>query len=369
MKSPSIHINYNRIKYNHQLYEGPIELVSLINKLKSSEHEWESDLSEFLEEWIKPDGIIELQTSGSTGQRPKTITMQKSAMVYSAQRTLKFFDLQRDDKALLCLSSRYIAGKMMVVRAMVGQLNVVAFGVDSNPLLNLNERIDFAALVPTQVKTALQESKEKFKLIKKVIIGGAAVDSNLLAQLNQVSTEFWETYGMTETVSHIALRKIEGTKVPVFTVLDGIQVTQDDRSCLVIEASNINSERLVTNDVVEFVAENQFILKGRYDNVINSGAVKLFPEQIEALLAKVFHLPFVVSSVPDNKWGEAVVVVFEAKEEPVVDINTLNVLNRFQMPKEIYCIEEFPRTETGKIKRNLIKEQLLQLQPLQGWKL
>ncbi len=352
------HKQFNTLCFNHTLYEGELELKKLSDKLSLSDLGWEIALGGFLKDWLSDALDIELFTSGSTGI-PKKIIMNKSAMVYSAQRTLDFFHLKKGDKALLCLSTNYIAGKMMVVRALVGGLHLIAHDVDSNPFKLLKDKIDFAALVPTQAKECFEKSRNQFKLVKTIILGGAKVDRVLAEKMNQVSSECWETYGMTETVSHIALKRITLDFNTPFQLLPGIKITQDDRSCLVIEPSEINSHRLVTNDIVELAGESEFILKGRYDNVINTGGLKLFPEELEGKLSKQLHQDFVFCGLPDSKWGESVVLVIESQKPLKIDESLYLPLDKHEKPKNIYFLESFPRTESGKIQRSKIKEIIL----------
>lgn len=349
---------YNTFYFNHTFYDGEDQLRKLSDELSLSDLDWEIALGSFLKDWLSDDLDIELFTSGSTGV-PKKIIVNKSAMVYSAQRTLNFFHLKKGAKALLCLSTDYIAGKMMVVRALVGGLHLIAHGVDSNPLKHLKEEIDFAALVPTQAKECFEHSQDQFKLVKTIILGGAKVDWELAQKMNQVSSECWETYGMTETVSHIALRRIALEPNTPFCLLPGIEIRQDDRSCLVIEPSDINQYRLVTNDIVELKSENEFVLKGRYDNVINTGGLKLFPEELEGKLSKKLDQDFIFCGIPDSKWGESVVLVIESNVSLKFDESIYSTLKKYEKPKNVYFLESFPRTESGKIQRSKIKEIIL----------
>ena len=352
------HKQYNTLYFNHTFYDGEDQLRKLSDELSLSDLGWRIALGGFLKDWLSDSLDIELLTSGSTGV-PKKIIMNKSAMVYSAQRTLYFFHLKKGDKALLCLSTNYIAGKMMVVRALVGGLHLIAHGVDSNPFKFLKEEIDFAALVPTQAKECFENSRDQFNLVKTIILGGAKVDRELAEKMNQVSSECWETYGMTETVSHIALKRIALDVNNSFHLLPGIKITQDNRSCLVIEPSDINQHQLVTNDIVAFKGESEFILKGRYDNVINTGGLKIYPEELEGKLSKKLGQDFIFCGLPDRKWGESVVLVIESNMTLTIDDSLYSTLEKYEKPKNVYFLESFPRTESGKIQRSKIKEIIL----------
>ncbi len=358
MESSKSYKSYTTLTYNNQKFIGLDELHDLCKRVENSEFEWERAIGVFLREWFDDSNNIELLTSGSTGQ-PKRILVAKDAMIASASRTLSFFNLQKNDKALLALSANYIAGKMMIVRAMVGQLNLLCFGIDSNPLQHLNEEIKFTALVPTQVWSSIKESKDKFNLIDKLIIGGAAVGKEMHNKLSNLGSNAWETYGMTETVSHIALGRISSETKQVFELLKDVKIGIDNRSCLYVEKSDINQEKIQTNDIVELVSDNKFIFKGRYDNVINTGGIKVFPEEVERILEEQMKDPFVISSVPDKKWGQMLVIVFENSSKISINECDFKNLKKYQIPKKAFYLNCFPRTESGKVKRNIVRDLIL----------
>lgn len=355
------HKNYQCLQVNGKSYEGVGQMEQLCQELASKGVEWSVLLAGFLSDWMSDEAHIFIQTSGSTGA-PKQIKVQKRAMVASALKTIAFLNLQKNDSALLCLSTHYIAGKMMVVRALVGGLNLIPGAVVANPIHELEEAVEFAAMVPSQVHTILAENPSNLNRIKKLIIGGGAVSQSLKKQLMRVDVEAWETYGMTETVSHIALRKIEnGEDEKPFHCLQGIQIDQDDRGCLVITAPELCDEKLVTNDLVQLQEVNQFVLLGRWDNVINTGGVKVFPEMIEQKLSGHLEIPFMIVGLPDPHWGQKVVLVIESDQEiDLTDVRFWGWLDKFERPKEVCFIASFPRTPTGKVQRHQVVKMLLE---------
>jgi O-succinylbenzoic acid--CoA ligase len=309
-------------------------------------------ISPFLKDWFSESSEITVSTSGSTGT-PKNILLQKEAMMQSARQTVAFFNLQSHQKALLCLPTQYIAGKMMMVRAMVSDLDIVCVTPTGNPLLNLNEPIDFAACTPFQINQILQENPEKLNLIHTLIIGGGILDEHLIKKLNEnwVTTKCYSTFGMTETITHIALRKINGTdKEGFFRTLPNVTVFKTDQQTLSISVPYIQKEPIITNDLVELLDEYRFIWKGRIDFIINSGGVKLFPEQMEEKIRSIMgtvNYYFTKESHPTL--GEVPVLFIESKPFEINDLSA--VLSKFELPAKIYFEESFTRTETGKVLR------------------
>ncbi|WP_293895443.1 AMP-binding protein [Flavobacterium sp.] len=304
--------------------------------------DFEKPVGDFLLDWFDSKNFIEMETSGTTGT-PKRISVSKQAMVDSALATGDFFDLQPGDKALQCLPVKYVAGKMMLVRAMILGLDLEFVAPSSHPLDNNEIDFDFVAMVPLQAQNSIPELKK----VKKLIVGGAAVNKTLEKQLQKLPTQVYETYGMTETITHIAARKL-GEKA--FTVLPYVTISYDDRNCLVIHAPRISDEVIITNDIVELVNENQFIFLGRMDNVINSGGIKLIPEQIEEKLASKIHQRFFIASKSDNELGEKVVLVIEGEKQELDD-SIYEALDKYEKPKELVFVPKFKETTTGKILR------------------
>lgn len=309
---------------------------------------YERAVGDFLLDWFDQRDFIEMQTSGTTGI-PKLIKVDKQAMVLSALATGEFFDLPSDIKVLHCLPTQFVAGKMMLVRAFILGWDMDLAAPVSNPLERNDTQYDFAAMVPLQA----QHSLEKLQQIKKLILGGAKVSQALSEKLETLPTHIYETYGMTETITHIAAKKV-GEEA--FTTLPNVRVSTDERHCLVIDPFVICTEPVVTNDVVEILDENHFIWLGRYDNVINSGGVKLFPEQIEEKLSQKITQRFFVKGIPDEKLGEKLVLVIEGSPFDV-DQAIFAKLGKFEKPKEILFVPKFTETVSGKIIRDKSLEE------------
>jgi O-succinylbenzoic acid--CoA ligase len=325
-----------------------IELLSEALYLKENGQLFEKEIANFLLDWLNSESFILVQTSGSTG-KPKQIVLQKSAMIASAKATGLFFNLQPKKTALLCLSANYIAGKMMLVRAITLGLHLDTIDPTSNPLSS--KKYNFIAMVPMQVEKSLA----KLNLVDKLLIGGTKVSYSLSESILKTNCNAFESYGMTETISHIAIKKIGELS---FTVLPNVTISMDDRNCLVIEASELFKEKVITNDIVEIVNATQFILKGRIDNVLNSGGIKIFPEEVEEKLAKYISAPFFIGSKPDEILGEKVILVIEATPFSI-DNSVFSELSKYQIPKQILFVEAFDRTETQKINRKKTLEKLI----------
>jgi O-succinylbenzoic acid--CoA ligase len=304
---------------------------------------YERPIGDFILNWFDGNDYIEMQTSGTTGM-PKAIRVQKQSMVNSALATGAFFDLDAGNTALLCLPVQYVAGKMMLVRAMVLGLELDIVEPKSTPLYDTNSIYDFVALVPLQV----QHSISDLKRVKKLIVGGAKLNNVLEKQLKDLKTQSYETYGMTETITHIAAKKVGEH---YFNVLPNVTVSADSRSCLVVKAPSITPDIIVTNDLVELVNDKQFKFLGRADNVINSGGIKLIPEQIEEQLEGKIAARFFITSKPDEVLGEKVVLVIEGVKEEL-DSTLFEGLGKYEVPKEVLFIPKFIETQSGKIKRN-----------------
>lgn len=305
--------------------------------------DFEKPVGNFLLDWFDDKSYIEMQTSGSTGT-PKMIKVDKQSMVNSALATGDFFDLKPGDRALQCLPVKYVAGKMMLIRSIILGLDLDYVEPSSHPMENNDESYDFAAMVPLQAKNSLEELKR----VKKLIVGGSLISPALEKLLVKLPTNVFETYGMTETVTHIAAKKV-GEKA--FTVLPDVTISYDDRNCLVIHAPKIIKEEVVvTNDLVELVNENQFVFLGRIDNVINSGGVKIIPEQVEYKLSGLINKRYFVAPKEDTELGQKVVLVVEGDSFDI-DKSIFDGLDKYEHPKEIIFVPKFKETENGKILR------------------
>jgi len=282
------------------------------------------------------------------GEVPKTIKIRKAHMINSAKATGTFFEIEEKTTALLCLSANYIAGKMMLVRAMVLGWKLDTVPPSINPLDVLETHYDFCAMVPLQLRNSIN----RLHLITKLIVGGGTVSKNLMNLVQEAHTQIYETYGMTETVSHIAVKQLNhlSAKANIFKILPEIKITQDKRNCLVIDAPKLSSETIVTNDVVKLHSPESFEWLGRYDNVINSGGIKLFPEQIEEKLKSKIDKRFFIASQEDNTLGQALILFVEGEKE-TLDTSVFDELDAFEKPKQVYYISQFSETSSGKIQR------------------
>lgn len=309
-------------------------------------------VGDFLQDWLSDEDTIIVSTSGSTG-KPKEVSIVKDFMINSAKATMDFFQLQEGDSALLCLSARYIAGKMMLVRAMVHGLELDMVSPSQSPLKNLRKNYDFCAMVPMQLRNSIKE----ISYIKNVIIGGAPISPFLKQKIIKTGHNgCYETYGMTETITHIALKKISEPTIKnqenPFKILPNVSISTDDRNCLVIDAPSITRDKVVTNDMVKLLSDTEFIWLGRLDNVINSGGIKLMPEMIEAKLSVLLDCPFFVTSVADEVYGEKLVIVIEGDEnESYFDLIKKSELEAFEKPKDIFFIPKLHRAANGKLLR------------------
>lgn len=336
------------------------------------------DLQTFLDDWKSASPYLEVQTSGSTGI-PKRITIRKEQMINSARITCDYLGLQQGDKALLCMPIRYIAGKMMVVRSLVAGLDLIVREPSGHPMADIDMPLRFAAMIPLQVYNTLQvpEERERLCQIDILIIGGGSIDRELETRIQELPIRAYSTYVMTETVSHIALRQLNGPNAsPYYTPFPSVKLSLSTDNTLVINAPLVADETLVTNDVAELLPDGHFRILGRKDNIINSGGIKIQTEIVEETLRPVISANFAITSVPDPKFGEAMVLLinagrgcFPAKEAASSFIGKrflslpennylselkekiVEILPKYQRPKHILQVETIPFTDNGKIDR------------------
>lgn len=352
---PSIKLHPS-FKFNGLEFETSEEIVVFAKQLKHKGAKHEVAIAKFIVKWFNDKPYIKVKTSGSTGA-PKKIKLLKTNMVQSAFATGVYFNLGTNNTALLCLSAKYIAGKMMLVRALTMGWDLHVVAPDKDAITQYDNTYDFAAMVPYQVYHTLNALDK----IKKLIIGGGVIDPDLEAKLQTKSTQVYATYGMTETITHVALRRVNGeNKTNVYTALANVKFDVDSRGCLVIDAPNLGNLHLVTNDLVTLHDSKSFEWLGRYDNVINSGGVKLYPEKIEQQLRDFIKVPFIISSLQDPALGEQLILVLELDDPKKVAAyrDIITELDPYHRPKKIFTLSKFPVTDTGKIKRNGIKSLL-----------
>lgn len=351
---------HNRFKLDGTYFGREGLRMAACSYIKEGEP-YERAIGDFLLDWLDNSETITVHTSGSTG-KPKPMKVSKQNMVNSALATGDFFGITVGDRALLCLPVDYIAGKMMLVRAMILGLEIDLVKPSSDPLKRMKKDYDFSAMTPMQVENSLSGLSR----IKTLIVGGAPMSETLKASLPKRSCKIYETYGMTETVTHIAARKVNGRKnkkgeEPCFTLLPGIKVSLDERDCLVINAPHLSDEIITTNDLVELVSEKKFHWLGRYDNIINSGGIKLIPEQIEHKIRDGIKGRFYLKGLPDDKLGEKLVLFVEEKTNPGLtvenirkELNGLSSLDKYEIPKEIHMVGTFEETKSGKVLRHSV---------------
>ena len=347
-------------------------------------------LEDFYSEWNNDSDTVLVHTSGSTG-KPKPMMVEKKRMLNSARITCDFLGLKPGDSALLCMSLDYIAGKMVVVRSIERHLHLISVSPSGHPLKDINLKdangkdingeITFAAMVPMQVYNTLQvpEERERLTHVRHLIIGGGAIDASLEKELRSLpgNIAIWSTYGMTETLSHIALRRINGDEASEwYQPFDSVKISQTNEGCLVIDAPLVCAETLVTNDIVEIepyiynkVEKLRFRIKGRKDNVICSGGIKIQIEEVEALLKPHLEKPFMIAKKKDEKFGEIAVLLTEDEDLKKVEATIRRLLSgksddsnkssesanhKYWIPREFRYVEHLPLTETGKPKRSIL---------------
>ena len=358
------HLKYNKLSIDGQIFEGSALQHYCSSKLKDVQSgKWEIPIYEFISEWLKEKEYVIVNTSGSTGE-PKSIRLKKQYMINSAFATAKALGLKSGQTALLALSAKYIAGKMMIVRSMVIGLNLILVEPSGNPLEKIDKKIDFTALVPLQLSSILKSKNHipKLQRIKYVLIGGGAIEESLIQKISTFPNDFYGSYGMTETCTHIALRRLNGESPDkYYKALPGVKISADQRSCLVIDAPHLNENRLITNDLVTIISDTAFSINGRIDHIINTGGVKISPEKVEGKLKGLIHDNFIITSTPDNQFGEKIILVIERNPSNLSKLPDLwkqieFILNPFEKPKSIEFISSFTYTPTGKIDRNAMKE-------------
>lgn len=306
------------------------------------------DLETFLVVWHNDSPTVLVHTSGSTGM-PKPMLVEKRRMEASARITCGFLGLKAGDTALLCMSLDYIAGKMMVVRALTCGLQLKVVEPCGCPLWE--GHVDFAAMVPMQVYNLLQteDGRRRLMAVRHLIIGGGAIDEALASALVDFPNQVWSTYGMTETLSHIALRRLSGPDASEWYMpFEGVTLSQTDEGCLVIDAPAVHDGPLVTNDIAEMHDDGCFRILGRKDNVICSGGIKIQIEEVERLLHPHLSVPFLITKRADKKFGEQVVLLTESEDMDAIRNICQRVLPKYWQPRAFLHVDSLPLTETGK---------------------
>ena len=347
-------------------------LLDLLNKrsMWNKFNDYDQQALQYLHGWVNDQQVFSIMTSGSTG-KPKYLKLSRERITESAERTIRYFNLSSKDVALICIDIKYIGGVMMLFRCMLSRMDIIVTTPDNEPLSRISDgvRPTFLAIVPLQLQNILNQSaSKKLTNIKAIIVGGAPINAGLKKQCSDSELPIYHTFGMTETVSHIALCKLNYAGDHIFEVLPGVQIKCDAQDRLIIKSDSTNSRWITTNDVVEIVNDNHFKWSGRLDNVINSGGVKIHPESIEPeisdhLLRTGLQGRVFVSGVPDLKYGIKAILMYEGKLDTNQKTDLVKklkkLLPRYHNPKEVWCIEKFLETGTGKIKRQETLENYL----------
>ncbi len=317
---------------------------------------------EFIKGWISGQHEFSVKTSGSTGS-PKTIRFSRSQMISSARRTIKYFNLHPGDTILSGLNPTFIAGMMMMVRALVGNLKLYINTPGPNPVSDLEKNflVDFMAMTPIQVDGTLSESPEKFDQIYTLLIGGAGLHHDLEAKLQKINTKAFHSFAMSETLSHVAMRCVNGhEKSAIYKAMEGVSFGQDDHSCLIIHDKLLNIKNLATNDIVELIDKHSFRWIGRFDQIINTGGIKIQVEGLEKVIRSILvkmglKSKCCILTKPDQRLTEKIILLLETREQEVNDNNLLSALKsklpRYHDPKEIFSVPKIFLTKTGKIDR------------------
>ena len=353
---------YHGLLINNRIY--PIDELSEYcqNKIQTlGVPEWEKNIYKFILDWLDDKDFIVQNSSGTTGIY-KELHLSKKSMIQSAQHTCDLFDIQFGNSAAFCLPIEYIAGKMMVVRALVAGLNLLIIEPSSMPDLSGYGKIDFCAMVPLQLYNSLN-SVETIRNIKKLIVGGAEIRPELEVILHDMPNEVYATYGMAETCSHVAIRRLSGNKFErYYSAMPGVSFNADDRNCLSIIADYLDKE-VFTNDVVDLIDSRTFRWIGRYDNLINSGGVKIIPEEVETLISKNTGLDCALIGLPDEKLGQKLILVLEKGKSDITCDEIRNLLKdelpKHAQPKDIVIVEQLPRNSSFKVDRRKLTSQLM----------
>lgn len=339
MDHHDIHPQFKLNGVRHTVYS----LLSEAHVMLATQEDYLIELGQLILDWFDEKEYVVQRTSGTTGP-PKKIHLPKKAMIASATATVTFFDIPAGSKALLCMSAQFVGGKLMLIRALLFGWELDVCKPTARPLLGNTTHYNFVAMVPMQVENSIDELDQ----IDTLIIGGAKVSPVLTQKLIHKPTKVYETYGMTETITHMAAKKIGN---PYFEVLPHASIQTDDRGCLVVDIPSISTTRIITNDLVNQIDEHQFEWLGRFDHVINSGGVKLYPEQIEEKLAAKIPSRFFIAGKADDYFGTIVVLVIESQSYSLPE-DIFDGLTKYERPKEIQFVEEFVETASGKVIRS-----------------
>ena len=341
--------------------------INIFKLKKESLDRIDEHLHPFLIEWKNKSTIVSTHTSGSTGI-PKKIDIEKKHMIASAKATIDYFKLKEGNTFLICLPIKSIGGKMMLIRSLLLKGKIILIKPGKNPIENLNVNVDFCAVTPMQLINCL---KDEFKLnyIDKLIIGGAPLSHSIIEVLKPLKTKCYHTFGMTETISHIAVKKLNNTEtIEDFRCLNHVQISSNTEGNLIVKSNKIGIESITTSDVVEITGNKTFKWIGRVDNIVNSGGVKISPESIEKELAKILPIDtFFTTSISDLELGEKLILISKSKNKLTTIFKAIQCISdKILRPKSIYIIDDFEYTLSSKINRPISKEIALKTKPIQN---
>jgi O-succinylbenzoic acid--CoA ligase len=341
----------------------------IFNLDKAILDEIDPEIHKLLSFWKSKENKISVYTSGSTGS-PKKINIYKNQMVASAKNTLGYFEIKDNSTFLSCLPLKYIGGKMILIRAILSKSKIVLCKPTVNPINELDTEIDFIALTPLQLNSLL-EKKNIFKKIKLAIVGGGLVSKNVISKIQNLTTNCFQTYGMTETISHIALRNLKNcTDKTPYKCLQDVEVRANNKNQLIINSKELEIKNLVTNDKVKILSTKEFLFLNRTDNIINSGGLKINPEEVEnKILKSLGDNNFFVDKIKNDKFGEEIILIALKKIKIDLLIQSIKLLKDKKIhPKKIYIVDKFIFNDNQKIDKLKSKNYAFKLKKIHSMK-
>ena len=339
-----------------------IDLEAIVSQglERSVQSEYEANTRQIIKSWLLGQHEFAFKTSGSTGM-PKSCVFSRDQVKNSAHRSLDFFGLKPGDTVLCCLNTEFVAGFMMIIRALIGQLNLVIIDPVSDPWKNLEDSINFTAVTPIQIESGLRDHPEKISMIGKLLVGGAAIHPLLERQLGALPVHVYHSYAMTETLTHIAMREVGSESISnIYSALEGVTFSTDAENCLIIHDAILGLKELRTNDVIELLNAKSFRWLGRIDNIVNSGGIKIQIEQLEASISELLvkhgiNSNFCIVSKDDQVLTNKVVLLLENNELSFEALEIRSILKfglpRYHCPTEVKLVPEIFLTKSGKVDR------------------
>lgn len=348
---------------NNTSYSGTALISFAQESIRTGKQEpWQTEIYQFIVDFFNLIAPLKQKTSGTTGD-PKILDLDRESMIQSAKMTIRHFNLKRGDKVLLCLPMQYVAAKMMLVRALIGGLNLITVEPSGDPLKNCDTTVQFAAMVPLQLYESLKHPESLGK-IEKLLIGGGEINPELLREVRKLTTlEVFESFAMSETYTHFALRRINGDRPEsYFKVMKKVEISTDHRDCLVVHIPGVTKEQVMSNDLVSIKSKSEFEWLGRIDTIIKTGGVKIIPEILEKKIRDIVGHELLILGIPDEKLGQKLILVVEtAADQSLIESwkkSISSILSKPEVPKEIICLVEFPRKSSMKVDRFGVREMI-----------